>query len=291
MIKDKGLQKRWLLEQGFPSLPHRLLGGHGIDGDSLAEEFGLPLVQKTRCGGYDGLGVQIIEDRAQLAQLWQVPSVIEAFVPECREIAVLLARGKDGEVAVYPPLGMAFDEGFNALSTVVTPADIPSTLAEEAVTLAKDIVQRLGEVGVFAVEMFIDRDDRLFVNEISPRVHNSGHLTMEANSASQFEQHVRAVTGLPLAAIGDQRPAAMVNILYSEGLRESCPAAATDDHLPEESVTLHWYGKEPGRIGRKMGHITALAETPRASAERALAQLAKLAEQAEKKRKEDTAAA
>jgi 5-(carboxyamino)imidazole ribonucleotide synthase len=143
---------------------------------------------------------------------------------------------------------------------VYTPANISSSLAAEAVDLGVRIVDALGGVGVFAIEMFIDGDGALQVNEISPRVHNSGHLTMEASPVSQFEQHVRAVCGLTLEDVSATQPAAMSNILYREAFRKACPAQPVAQGGENADVTLHWYGKPPGRPGRKMGHITALAE-------------------------------
>ena len=275
LIKDKGLQKQWLADQDFPTLPYRLVDSATPNAE-LEEAFGLPLVQKARRGGYDGMGVQIIDD---LAERWDTPSVIETFLADCREISILLARGRDGQVEVYPPLGMAFDENLNALSTVITPADIPEALGEEALALASDIITRLNEVGIYAVEMFIDPDDRLWVNEISPRVHNSGHLTKEAASASQFEQHVRAAVGLPLVEVKMTASAsAMVNVLYEDKLESVCPDSPIISRSSDSATTVYWYGKEPGRQGRKMGHIVALAETAEEAARLAQERLAKLPE-------------
>lgn len=277
MLKDKGLQKTWLQEQGFPTLPFRLLQGDMIEQDSLRDAF--PLVQKARCGGYDGRGVQILKDPDQIAQLWNTPSLVEPFVADCLEVAVLLARDSAGNSVVYPVFGMDFDPRLNALNCVYTPAAIDADVAGEAADLGRRIVDALDGVGVFAIEMFLTPSGELLVNEISPRVHNSGHLTMEASSASQFEQHVRAVTGLPLMSVDDTRPAAMVNILYRDGMAPCCPDQPTAEQRDE--LTLHWYGKPPGRDGRKMGHITALAADAAeaaANAQQGLADLHKKAD-------------
>ena len=209
MLKDKGLQKQWLEEHGIPTLPFRLLDGDDIDADALAEEFGLPLVQKARRGGYDGRGVQILRDEAALKELWPTPSLVEPFLGGSREISVLLARDAGGNTRAWPTLGMDFDPVLNSLTTVHTPAGLPRDMENEALELGTRVVETLEGVGVFAIEMFISPEDVLYVNEISPRVHNSGHLTMEASATSQFEQHLRAVAGLPLGDVDTERPAAM----------------------------------------------------------------------------------
>lgn len=288
LIKDKGLQKSWLVEHGFPTLPFRLLEGQVTETQALRDEFGLPLVQKARTGGYDGRGVQILKTEEQLGQLWDNPSLVEPFLANSREIAVLLARDSAGNVQVYPVFGMDFDPRLNALDCVYTPADLSPELAAEAQDLGCRVVAALNGVGVFAIEMFISPDNELLVNEISPRVHNSGHLTMEAAEASQFEQHVRAVCALPLAAIGEVRPAAMVNILYRETMRKRCPDAPRTELSEQGDLALHWYGKPPGRDGRKMGHITALADSAGQAAKHARRALADL--QKNKKDKETRAA-
>lgn len=277
LLKDKGLQKTWLQEQGFPTLPFRLLQGEQTGLDSLREEF--PLVQKARCGGYDGRGVQILKTPEQIEQLWSTPSLLEPFIADCREVAVLLARDSEGNSAVYPVFGMDFDPRLNALNCVYTPAAIEPEIAAEAADLGRRVVDALGGIGVFAIEMFLTPGGELLVNEISPRVHNSGHLTKEASAASQFEQHVRAVIGLPLAGVDDTRPAAMVNILYRDGMAPSCPEQPTA--YQHDQLTLHWYGKPPGRDGRKMGHITALADDAGKAAAEAQRALADLHEQAD----------
>ncbi len=267
LLKDKGTQKAWLEEQGFPTLPFTLLQGDAIDRDALVSEYGLPLVQKARCGGYDGRGVQILKDQAALAEMWNTPSLVEPFLGNSLEVAVLLVRDAEGNCRTYPPLGMEFDPVLNSVTTVYTPCRLPGNLAEEAQELGERVIGALNGVGVFALEMWVSPDNALFINEISPRVHNSGHLTMEAAGASQFEQHVRAVVGLPIEDVSDTRPSAMVNILYDESLERSCPGRPTCELSEDDGVAVHWYGKPPGQLGRKMGHVTAWAE----SAEEAVA--------------------
>ncbi len=273
LLKDKGTQKAWFKEHGFPTLPFTLLQGSERDTQALEAEYGVPLVQKARCGGYDGLGVQILRSSEALDGLWDTPSLVEPFLPDCQEVAVLLARDVDGHCYAYPVLGMDFDPRLNLVTTVFTPSRLPTDLAQEAVELGKKVIDALDGVGVFAIEMFVTPENELYINEISPRVHNSGHLTMEASPASQFELHVRACAGLPLEDVEKTVPAAMANVLYEERLKDCCPANPVCHTSEDERLAVHWYGKPPGRLGRKMGHITALADSADAASEAALAAL------------------
>jgi 5-(carboxyamino)imidazole ribonucleotide synthase len=261
MLKDKALQKAWLQAQGLPTLPFSVYPGAAASAESFMAGLEVPLVQKARCGGYDGRGVQILATRQDLEKLWDTPSIIEPCLQGCREISVITARGLSGELHSYPPVSMDFDPGLNSVRTVSMPAEIPADLAARAVRIAEQAVDKLRGVGVFAIEMFITGDGELLINEISPRVHNSGHLTLDACNVSQFEQHVRAVLGMPLLAVRQHSAAAMLNILYEESLREHCPATPVAKKHAARRTTLYWYGKAPGKPGRKMGHINALAPT------------------------------
>lgn len=262
-LKDKGLQKTWLAETSLPTLPY-VLAEPDIDAAALrAGPVTPPLVQKARRGGYDGKGVQILRGDADLARLWPVPSVVEVAVEGCREVGVVIARDGAGELRAYPPVEMDFDPEWNSVYHVATPVALPPDIAARCASVARDAVDALGSRGIFAVELFVTDDQQVFINEISPRVHNSGHLTIEAYGCDQFEQHVRAVIGLPLAAVTPRAPAAvMLNLLYEDDM---APAAAPRPYsavLAEKPLTvLHWYGKTELRRGRKMGHITALGDT------------------------------
>ena len=278
MLKDKGLQKAWLRQHGFPHLPHMLLNGFTTDPMTSAHDLGFPVVQKARCGGYDGRGVQVIESATDIDRLWDTPSILEAYLDERREISVLCARNTEGQLESYPPVSMEFNNSLNALSLVYSPAGISEEIATQATRIAEDIVNTLEGVGLFAIEMFVSPDGDVLVNEISPRVHNSGHITLEACSASQFEQHIRAVLGLPLAQVESLAPASMVNILYEDALAPSCPNRPATYQRDDVPAIVHWYGKTPGRVGRKMGHITVLDRNPEAAAWQANAALVSLSQ-------------
>ncbi|MFT4825017.1 MAG: 5-(carboxyamino)imidazole ribonucleotide synthase [Halioglobus sp.] len=261
MLKDKALQKSWMQENNLPTLPFYILPESAGAIEFPPELFGSQLVQKARCGGYDGRGVQLLLGEHPLRELWDTPSIVEPYLNDSREISIITARAKNGDVETYPPLSMDFDHQLNSVQTVSMPADISVELCTAATALAEKVVTLLDGVGVFAIEMFVTPDGELLINEISPRVHNSGHLTLDACNVSQFEQHVRAVTGLPLGKIKAKTPGAMVNILYTEALRENCPAKPGVYREKESGASIYWYGKAPGNIGRKMGHINAVAKS------------------------------
>ena len=258
MLKDKALQKAWLQEQNLPTLPFHVFSQGDPPLEFSAERFGEGLVQKARCGGYDGRGVQILKTLESRQNLWNVPSIVEPYLPDCREVSVVTVRSRSGDIRTYPPVSMAFDAKLNSVTTVTMPAAISPRLERVAIALAEKVVTLLDGVGVFAIEMFITPGEELLVNEISPRVHNSGHLTLDACNVSQFEQHVRAVTGLPLVIIEAETPAVMMNILYAEAMRPHCPDRPVTEHSVEAGTSVYWYGKAPGTNGRKMGHINAL---------------------------------
>jgi 5-(carboxyamino)imidazole ribonucleotide synthase len=192
--------------------------------------------------------------------------VLEGFVPFRKEISVICARTASGQVVCYPPVENEHRRHILDVSTV--PADIPPQTARQAVELASAIAESLSVVGLLAVEMFLVGEGRLVVNELAPRPHNSGHFSFDACITSQFEQQLRAVCGLPLGDVTLLRPAAMVNLLGDLWLPGE-PDWVAALSFPE--VKLHLYGKREPRPGRKMGHLTALAETTGRARNRALA--------------------
>ena len=263
LIKDKGLQKTWLQDRGLPTLPF-MLADENVDEDTVLQSgFRPPLVQKTRRGGYDGKGVQMLLEPEALSDLWPVASVIEPALEGCLEVAVVVTRAESGEISVYPPVTMLFDAHLNAVSTVISPGDLSETQRTECIEVATRAIQALDAAGVFAVELFISASGEIFINEISPRVHNSGHLTMEGFRCDQFEQHLRAISGRPIAPTEARAPVSvMLNLLYDDRLSRAHAGAPYTARLQEAGqVTVHWYGKKEARPGRKMGHVNALGDT------------------------------
>ena len=257
LLQDKARQKAWMVENGLPTAAFESHDGP-VDGHGVAARLGLPFVQKLQRGGYDGRGVQVIRSERDLARLWPEPSLCETFVPEVAELAVLVARGRDGSLCSYAPVGLFFDPEHNILETVVAPARVAPEVAEQAGTIARHAIERLEGVGLFAVEMFLRPDGELLINEISPRVHNAGHHTMEACHTSQYEQHLRAITGMSLGDVEQREPAAMRNLLWSPDLERFRGMPGFVENGGGSEVALHWYGKSDPKPWRKMGHITCL---------------------------------
>lgn len=265
LLKNKATQKQWLKDKGFPTLPFIIVEETSSSRQQLLD-FGLPFVQKAQTGGYDGYGVQVIKNQAEMSNLWDVPSMIERYVPGPEEIGVVVARSVSGEIFNYEPVRMDFKTGQNILDAVVFPSGLSESTNRRAVELATQLIDGLDGAGVFAVEMFLLADDELIVNEISPRVHNSGHHTLETCSVSQFEQHVRAVCDLPLLDPGKSTSSAVMrNLLYSDELEFLLKYPSGLLASENGEVFVHWYGKKEGRPGRKMGHVTCLDSSPEQS--------------------------
>ncbi len=255
-------EKTFLATNGFPVTPFRAVRSLD-DLTAAARDLGLPGVLKTASFGYDGKGQQKLTDAASLAEahaaLGGAEGIYEAWVSYEREVSVVAARGIDGTFAAFPVFENAHAR--HILDITVAPAGIAPALADEAVGLARGILDALDVVGLLTVELFVTTSGRLLVNELAPRTHNSGHLTIDACVTSQFEQQLRAVCGLPLGSVRQHRPAAMANLLGDVWIaadgRPDWAAA-----LADPAVKLHLYGKSEPRAGRKMGHLTALADTP-----------------------------
>jgi 5-(carboxyamino)imidazole ribonucleotide synthase len=257
-------EKTFLARAGFPVTPFRPVSNLA-DLQSGVYDLGLPAVLKTAGFGYDGKGqsklTSLSDGEAALRALEGQEAILEAFVDFEREVSVVAARGLDGTFAHYGVIENAHRH--HILDVSIAPAVVSPKIAEEAVTMARAILEALDVVGVLCVEFFLTRDGKLLVNELAPRPHNSGHFTVDACVTSQFEQQLRAVCGLPLGSTAQYRPAAMANLLgdlWQPG--EPCWQAGCA--FPD--VKLHVYGKLVPRPGRKMGHLTALATSAGAAA-------------------------
>jgi 5-(carboxyamino)imidazole ribonucleotide synthase len=234
--------------------------------------LGLPLILKTASSGYDGKGQVLVETAVLAPDAWaslgRMVAVAEALVDFAAELSVVVARGVDGQAVCYPVALNRHDR--HILDATVMPAGVGPIVTQEAHALALAVAQALGTVGVLTVEFFLTTEGNLLVNEIAPRPHNSGHLTIEATVASQFDQQVRALCGLPLAPSDQVMPAAMVNLLgdlWSSAGGEPHWAAAL---ALDAGVSLHLYGKRSPVPGRKMGHLTVLDRDPDVALRRAL---------------------
>ncbi len=258
-------EKTFLSDAGFPVAPFRAIRNVDDLGAAL-QELGVPAVLKTAGFGYDGKGQATVttpeEAKVAFAALGGGEAVLEAFIPFERELSVVAARGLSGDFAHYGVIENRHEK--HILDVSIAPPDVPRKVENEAVEIARGVLGALNVVGIMCVEFFLV-GEKLVINELAPRPHNSGHLTLEAHATSQFENQLRAVCGLPLGTTTLLRPAAMANLLGDlwEG---GAPDWAAALKLPE--IHLHLYGKGEARTGRKMGHLTALAPSPEEAARR-----------------------
>jgi 5-(carboxyamino)imidazole ribonucleotide synthase len=267
--QQRAREKTFLADHGFPTAPFGRAATLDELWDAVAR-VGTPAVIKTAAFGYDGKGQHRVTTPADVEHIWGAighqEAVVEKFITLQAEISVIAARGLDGAVVEYAPFENRHRDHILDLTTA--PAAIPPAIATQAREITRAILAQLQYVGVLCVEFFLSTDGELLVNELAPRPHNSGHLTFDAAVTSQFEQQVRAICGLPLGSTELLRPAAMANLLgdlWTEGEPNWAAACA----FPE--VKLHLYGKSSARIGRKMGHLTAMGRTVEEAQDRVIA--------------------
>jgi 5-(carboxyamino)imidazole ribonucleotide synthase len=260
LIQDKFAQKQFLLEKGVPLAPFAEITGESSARDALAR-FGGQMIVKTRHGAYDGRGNMVVRSEAELADALKKfegrALYAEGLIDFERELAVMVARDQRSNVALYPIVQTIHER--NICTEVLVPAPVSADVTQKAEAVARQVAELLSGAGTFGIELFLTKDGDVLVNEIAPRVHNSGHYTTEACRTGQFEQHIRAVAGLPLGDTSLVVPAAvMINIL---GERDGpTQVKGTPDVLAIPGASLHLYGKSPTKVDRKMGHITVTAK-------------------------------
>ncbi|MEK7253433.1 MAG: ATP-grasp domain-containing protein, partial [Bacteroidota bacterium] len=221
-----------------------------------------PFVQKSRTSGYDGKGVSVIRSEKDLNLLMPEASVVEEMVEIEKEIAVVVARNEQGEVAAFPPVEMDFNPAANLVEFLVCPAHLEPAIAAEAEELTRQTIEKYNLCGLLAVELFLTKTGSLLINEVAPRPHNSGHHTIDSCYTSQFEQHLRAILGLPLGSTKMKTASVMVNLLGEPGFSGAVRYEGMAECLAMEGVKIHLYGKQETKPFRKMGHATILAATP-----------------------------
>ncbi len=257
IIKDKGLQKQFLKENGFPTPDFILFTNEYEILKAIKDEvLRFPFVQKSRTDGYDGRGVKVIESIGELKYLMNLASVVESKVNIKNEISIIASRNTQGEIACYDAVEMNFVKGVNMLDLLSYPANIKNSLANEAKELASSLIEKLEICGLLVVEFFVDMDNNLLINEVAPRPHNSGHQTIESSDTSQFEQHMRGVLNLPLGSTALKIPSVMINLLGEEGHTGDVCYENIEKCLALEGVHIHIYGKNQTKPFRKMGHVT-----------------------------------
>lgn len=256
-IKNKIFQKKYYQQHSIPTAEFILT-------NSLAEMEGhigfLPAVHKVGEGGYDGRGVQILKSKEDLGKAFNAPSVLEKLIPIDKEIAQMVAINEKGDWALYPPVEMLFDPDLNLLDYQLCPAELSTQTLYKVEAIALAVVRNFKSPGIFAVEMFVDKKGDVFVNETAPRVHNSGHHTIEAHYSSQFDMLWRLMLNYPLGNTDAILPSIMVNIIGAEGFSGDVKYEGLEDVIKIENAFVHIYGKKQTKPGRKMGHVTIMSK-------------------------------
>ena len=258
IIQDKGLQKIFYKENNIPTSDFFL-----IDEKSeipLFEEH-FPLMQKMRKGGYDGQGVTPMRSKLDFETGFDTPSILEKMVDFEKELSVIVARNENGEIKSFPCVECEFNPEVNLVEFLFSPANISDEIEKKSQEVAKDVIEKLGMVGILAVELFLTKDGEILVNEVAPRPHNSGHQTIEGNYESQYGQLLRCLLNLPLGDTEIKNPSVMVNLLGEKGFIGNAVYDGIEKVLALPGVYLHLYGKAQTKPFRKMGHATVVSNT------------------------------
>ncbi|MBP6557182.1 MAG: 5-(carboxyamino)imidazole ribonucleotide synthase [Flavobacterium sp.] len=261
MIQNKGKQKDFYVENNIPTSPHqRFVDLNTLTKAVTSDAIEMPFVWKCAQFGYDGNGVKIVRSAIDLVNLPDVECIAEQMVPFKNELAVIVARSVSGEVKTYPVVEMEFHPEANQVEYVICPARIDEKVAQKATKIALQVSEAFNHVGLLAVEMFQTNDDKILVNEVAPRPHNSGHYSIEASYTSQFENHLRAILNLPLGNTASKVAGIMVNLVGEEGFSGQVVYENIEKIMAIDGVTPHIYGKRETRPFRKMGHVTIVNE-------------------------------
>ncbi len=255
LIQDKRKQKEFFVANQIPTAEFVLVENKT---DVANFESFLPAVNKLGKEGYDGRGVQILRSHNDLSKAFDAPGLLEKLIDFEKEIAVIVSRNERGEVSSYPAVEMVFHPEANLVEYLFSPAQLDSSVATKADTIARQIIEKLEMVGLLAVEMFVTQDGDVLVNEVAPRPHNSGHQTIEGNVTSQYEQHLRAILDLPPGETSIQSPSAMINLLGEVGFTGMAKYEGLEEVLKITGAHIHLYGKKLTKPFRKMGHVTVV---------------------------------
>lgn len=253
-IQQKILQKKFYQENQIPSPDFQVIQNQS------ELDFPLPFVQKLNTGGYDGKGVQLIRTEKDLENLWDVPSVIESLVDIDKELSVIIAKNEDGEFRTFPVTEMVANPELNLLDFNICPTELSNDIQEQIDAIAHKFIQAADSPGLFAIELFLDKEGKVWVNETAPRLHNSGHQSQEGNANSQFEQFYRVIRNYPLADVEAVGYSGMLNLVGENGYSGEVVYEGLSDLLKEPAVYVHLYGKKETKPGRKMGHVNVLAK-------------------------------
>jgi 5-(carboxyamino)imidazole ribonucleotide synthase len=257
IIRNKILQKEFYRDCSIPTSTFHIVE-NAQDVKNLTSF--LPAVHKLATGGYDGKGVQLLNKPDDLDKAFDEPGILEKKIEILKEIAVLVAVSDKGETAIYPPVEMIFDPYLNLLDFQLSPAEVSEKVLWKAEAIALSVARNLKSAGLFAIEMFVDRDNNVLVNETAPRVHNSGHHTIEAHFCSQFDMLWRIILGYPLGNTEAIQSSVMINVVGEQGSQGEVIYHGLKEVLEIENAFVHLYGKLQTKPGRKMGHITVISK-------------------------------
>ncbi|MEO6683385.1 MAG: 5-(carboxyamino)imidazole ribonucleotide synthase [Ginsengibacter sp.] len=256
IIKSKILQKEFYVSNEIPTSEFVVTKSQSDVPNHLSY---LPAAHKLAMGGYDGKGVQILRDEKDISKAFDEAAVLEKLVSIKKELAIIIGINDKGETAIYPAIEMMFNPQLNLLEYQLSPASINEKTLWKAEAIALTVVKNLKSAGIFAVELFVDIDDNVLVNETAPRVHNSGHHTIEANFSSQFDMLWRIMLDYPLGNTKPIMNSAIVNLIGEDGYKGRAVYSNLEEVLSIDNVFIHLYGKKETRPGRKMGHVTILS--------------------------------
>lgn len=256
IIKDKILQKEFYKNHHIPTSDFVITQNLK---DLQAHTHLLPAVHKIGQGGYDGKGVQVINNKEELHAGFDAPAILEKKINIKKEIALIIAVSSTGEIRLYSPVDMVFNQRLNLLSHQLSPAELPEKVFWKVEAIAMKLVKELKSPGIFAVEFFVDEQDNVLVNETAPRVHNSGHHSIEACYSSQFDMLWRIILQYPLGNTDNILPAAIVNLVGENEYTGPAHYEGLEEVLKMDNVFVHIYGKANTKPGRKMGHVTILS--------------------------------
>ena len=256
IIQQKILQKQFYEEFDIPSPAFQII-------QSSDEEIviGFPFVQKLNTGGYDGKGVQIIKAEKDLVNLWDAPSVLENLVDIEKELSLIIAKNEQGEIKSFPVTEMVADPQLNLLDFNISPTQITEDIQKQIDQIAEKFMKAANSEGLFAIELFLDKNGKVWVNETAPRLHNSGHQSQEGNANSQFEQFYRVLKNLPLADTSSAGFSGMLNLVGEENFSGKVKYKGLEEVLKLPNTYVHLYAKEETKPGRKMGHINVLGNS------------------------------
>ena len=259
IIQDKSLQKKFFTENKIPTAKFwHFKSLQDYNSSSVKNEIKFPCVWKKTKFGYDGFGVEIINCSNDLEKLPESEFIIEELIPFKKEIATTIARNESGQIEVFPVVEMIFNEISNQVEYVICPAQINDDIKDKAKEIALNVSKSFEQIGLLAVEMFLTNDNKILVNEVAPRPHNSAHYSIEACTNSQFEQHIKSILDLPLGCSKSNIYAIMVNLVGEKGFSGPVVYSGIEEAMQYDNVSVHIYGKSETKPNRKMGHATIL---------------------------------